>query len=841
MSLAISALKVDKTKNGAPMRDLHHRVMRIFPAEKLLERDEQRSVQGIVGLGGTYEVLRFITTIDPAAATRCMAIDADKKVLSDLPSHPYVLHLGAQGVLADVIANKHHYPFLATLPDFVKPWETERGLGLTRLGGSILFGWHLDRLKTIVRRFLDGLLESFVEPGPKEVMLHYLFSLGGGTGSSLGFPVAALMLAELRALCHSVQATVIAHCIGPQVYTGLQNEPRVRARCLANAAMTLRELILIQDPEKSVGLTDPMGVARLRRPVFDEVFYYDVTHSGEGLQGLHAIWQAIAANVVGNKSNSLLACQGAREVNPAAAQRGCRADENGSAIFASVKTFIARAPLEKLSELRRLIAEAELLEAAGTPADASTVKRLFTAALAAFELDQLGSKIYRSLQPDPAYDLPCLRKLPRSEAAEEARKALKRYLDRGRLDLERKTSLQGQGLPTRARQRAQRAFDELVQRARSLPDIVAVLGEVVHALERKDERVERELANIADADLEGRLEEAIDQLQEGHFFRRRHADNAQRAFRHLLEVDARRNALLLLQQKILQPVWALSTGLLQTAQRVQTQLGERHELLLDAAIPELQSAIAVHSTTVTEVLAADELPALLQKLVLQVPTRAVVPDGLALNRLIEAASDSEVLEIVATTSGLVGERTLYVLRKTRDLQGFIDEYGLSFKLSSWMAASVSVTLPSNFNLSNLGPGCAPTNGYIAAPNSLRGFCLAAVANNGAQIPFEIVADNDPFRLIVRAKVARVPVSSIGTLPTMERVYRKTRVPNPSSEWEILGTLHLEAAQGIELLARWAIDDGPGQAVRSSSTGENQSTNNSADTPDSCTADPGVLP
>lgn len=90
-----------------------------------------------------------------------------------------------------------------------------------------------------------------------------------------------------------------------------------------------------------------------------------------------------------------------------------------------------------------------------------------------------------------------------------------------------------------------------------------------------------------------------------------------------------------------------------------------------------------------------------------------------------------------------------------------------------------MTLPSKLNVAAYGPGHAPLRAYLVAPASMKSVCVGAIGETPNPVGSEFVPSvDDPFEVIVRAKISRVPFGCLPGLEEREAAFRQFRADAP---------------------------------------------------------------
>lgn len=759
--------------NGAMLQKTRRVTGQRLAQAPVARRAARRHIQVcVMGLGGSASALAGLSLVEPELLASALVVDCDLKMEVDLATIPDRMLLSG-GDLQAIREYQGRYSFYPVrLLSSVKTIHLPpHGVGKVRPLASVHVAYHLDDLKMRVRRLVERTLAKFKGSMPKRLVIHLVFSLGGGTGSALALPCAALVLDAARSIAPSLRVSLIAHVIAPSLFMGMLATPADRERNLANGAITLRELRLAQRPENLVEFARALHIAPIRRPLFDGLSYYDLADSGNAVQALPEVWERIAANIIMSANPSLDGLEQARDRNSIMAQSVDSHDPD-AAVIRSEHATAARVPVAKIVNAFTARELHTALEEAGRPASGQQVQGIKEQCSPQLGLEELQRRALNRLQPDHTSRLPAsMDKLSDRELAHAGEKLYQRWQQRGRQEMRQKAASLRRELERDALVRAAEFTRAAAARARSVPEYAAVLREAIDELEDRKGQAQRRLEALAAADAANPFRKAGERLQRKSlpFFGQGTRHEYRRTLDGVLNAEAEEAARRQFCEQALNPMIAALAAELEQVERLGQALDAVRQQL-EFQIPLLEEGIGVRTGYITEVIAPEEVSSVLDRLAVDIPASAGPLAGLRLARLLQAGGEEEFKGLLDEAAEQIRERALRFFEKVKDIKEFLKHFSLRFDLEAWLAESLEVTLPTQLQLAPIGPGNAPLRPYLLAPESLKDTCEGIIRRGGNHLGFDFCAGEDPFELVCRAKIAGVPFCSVPGLEDMDRAF-----------------------------------------------------------------------
>jgi hypothetical protein len=732
-----------------------------------LRRAEPRVIElAVIGLGGTAGALNPLPELFPELTDRLLAVDSDVKMEVDLAAVPDRLHLGTGGSTAALLGRLERYCYLrgSAIMKAMTPHSTDNGVGKSRPVASLLLGYNLDDYKMRVRRLVERTLSRCQGPMPKRLILHTVFSLAGGTGSSLALPTALLFQAAAQSIAPSLSLRLVGHAISPSLYVGLLTTPADRERSLANAAMCLRELRLGQRPDAVADLCRALDVPCPNRPAYDEILYYDLADSGDGVRDLAEVWERIRVNVAASTHQPLQTLQLAREINPLQTRRD-RGHDLAESVVSAEHSAIARAPVGKLADVYAARQLARCLHAATQPASGQQVEVLMQQYLASLGLEEAQRRGLDRLRPDhrAAFVPAAVDGLSDREVLDVCERGCKRWDGRGREELLNRANARARDARREAADRVREFLAGVGGKARTLPEYLAVLRETADVVEERRARAQRELEALASADARAAYRRARERLESSarRLFRRRDLrEQVPRALARVIDGDAQSAALRLFRDEVLTPLRAVLADQLEEAERLERALHSARQRLEDF-VPALEATIGHRSRYFTDVVKAEELPEMFRRLDRAVAERPGEAPAVTLGQLLRCRGEEELKQMLEEAAqGFRGRALSFFEHGVKDVKRFAEFFALEFSPEQWLADNLEITLPAKLDRTVCGPGDAPLRGYLVAGKSLEGACEEVLRAAGEAGAFEFCPSDDPFQLILKARIAHVPFDCI---------------------------------------------------------------------------------
>jgi hypothetical protein len=635
---------------------------------------------------------------------------------------------------------------------------------------------------------IEQTLTRFRGPDPKRLIIHFIFSLAGGTGSAAALPIAALTHDAGGAISRRLAVKAIAHVISPNLFISRVDTPAEIERTMANAAMTLRELKLAQRPGGLDKFCGALHIAPLGRPLFDEISFYDQADCGSRVHDLEEIQARLATNIVVATNQSLEALVGARDLNPFMAQRGVGADEQGTAVIKSEHAAVLRAPVAKLTAAHATAIVNQELRSLNRPTERLQVNELMTQHLPTLGLDSSEREAHEELRSACECALPAtLGKLRDTEVLSLCQRVCDHWHRRGRSEMARKAAEVAGTFELQSKSRTRRFIDDVARCAHSLPELAAVLRDALDAVEEKRAQARRHLEALASKDTEAEYRSAAASLQRALWFlpHRRRRERLGLATTDLVARDLKQFSLKLFADHVLAPMHACLTSELERTEHLAHVSGTLARQL-ETQFSQFQRSIGHANAYYQEIVESDEVPKVLKQLAENISARMGAATELRLAALLATGNDGEVANLVHGAVQAHRERAqTYCNDYLKDIAGFAEHFGLATQFEEWLDGASHVVLPSSLNLAFHGPGNAPLRGYVAAAPSLRSTCLGCMGESGS-LNFEFCEGDDPFEIVVRAKISQAPFTAIPGLEGMERSYREFLANAPKDHiWGVL--------------------------------------------------------
>lgn len=765
---------------------------------------KQRNVAHVqLGLGGNAEAVGIVQAMSPETAETNAVFDTAGSAQVGLRNVHNQVYLTAHGCMAGILDHKESYPLLRAeaLPECIEAYQTYAGGGMVRLTTMVLYTFNENEVKDVVRRVIERALEELDGPLPKKLIVHTFFSPAGSTGSTLAILVPPLVRDTIAVLNWTGCLEIIGHMVSPAFYLSLLSTPAERLHAMANSDQTYRELYLGQQPKNLAQLAEAMQIGKLRAPGYDAICIYDVTTDHNILQQRDEVLERIAANVHSSHSQALVLHEDERDVNPAAAQRGEKCDEAGTAVLVSAATTILQLPTTKLARSAGAHAVGRQLDRALIPPDERRTQTLAAAALPVLELEQTRRNATAALQPD-GFCLPSTRGLKNHEVVQLLQEKERNWNNRGRRNLEsRMAGQERQLLPT-----AVKNTEALVQHiAKDTPQVLqmrSAIEVVLEAVERREGEITKELERLAAVNAHGAYRQALSDLQNGNYGwlgARSAREAARRAWDRVVENESMEAAHHVYRDHFLWPIRDRLADIVQTAGTTEAILTTlRQQLALQRK--QFDAAIGFKTRYFIEAVLPSEIPTLIPRLVAEVESKFGTFPDLQLTDLLKSRGEKALLELLEGSSLAVEQSVAaYLEQVTCDIHGFIKQFRLAFDLEEFLTSQAHVNLPCKLNLTVYGPANTPLKGYVVAGESLRDTCMKAIQRSGSPIPFEFVAD-DPYTVMIRAKRARAPFSTMPGLAEVERhgdAFR-SRAKGEATVWDHLESTGLIADAAGEI-------------------------------------------
>lgn len=780
--------------------------------QRVEQEDDSAAI--MLRLGGSGDCGEGVIRACPEFADRSLAIDTDIRQGSTANSVSQQIHLNADGNIPTILEHPDNYGLTAegALPSRIAAWEIRQGVGMVRFGATIVSAAELPRITSTIRRLIESTLSRLKGRRPKKLNVHLIFSTCGGTGSALATLVACLVRSIVASVNPTLSVTITGHAIGPGVFWSRLSTPGEQQRAYANAAMTLKEIFFAQNPENLNDLCQALGISPIRDQLLNHLDFYEISSSGDTVIRDEEIGHRIAANIIGSQSRLVQHLENSRDVNRATAQFGVEQDHGGTAIIGTEFTTIARIPIQGIAEscaARELLLQSERVLGAS---DASRVTSLHERHLPELKLQASQRAIKRELKGAGSCAVQDLADVNVREALETIETRQRQWTQHGQTELRHLAGMiqrrMERSVPLRVTTFARRIADGTSR----LADFEAVLRRAVSSVQEVIIRVRARLEDLSSSDPLEEFQEKLALLQDGRYswlFRRGHLQELQTLWNQYLDLETETAALTVFLRAMLEPMQQRLELHVESAGLIEKQLtAARHDL--SVRVNRTESDFGWNNEFFTEVVAPDEVRGVLERIIEDVTGRFGSAPGLKLAPLLEADEPQklqELLEEQCERRSAQVEVFLREARDVRDIDGFIRHYGLSLNLKRWLANAADFTLPAKLNRAVHGPAHSPIRACVVMPAALRSMWDETVAEVNTPAEFEFQPSDDPFEIIVRARIARTPFSSIPGLEEMERHYQaflkqvpKTRSDGTANVWGYLNsTLLLKGAEQVRLL------------------------------------------
>lgn len=750
----------------------------------------------------------------PEFAELSIGIDTDIRQKVSIPSISRQIHLSADGDVATVMKHRGNFSLLddESQPTTNAPEQHREGAGMVRGSAMALLAPALPIIALTIRNRVESALSSLRGRQPKKLFIHEVFSTCGGTGSSLAIPIAALIRDTAHSINPTLAVSVIGHAIGPGIYWSSLSTPGERQRAMANSAMTLRELSFAQQPENLNPLARALGISPLQRKLFDHVNYYELSSSGDTVIGKTEMRHRIAASITASQNKSLRLLEDSREINPATAQYGTERDQGGTAVIGAVFSAIVRVPVKQIAQA---CARKEFCGQLGQmlkPASSSRVGSLHDRHLAELKLQQTFNSILEELRTVAAGDVDNLAELSVQEALDAFDLAMRQRKQHGKPEQRRVAATITKRLETTVTLLAATFIRRVADGTSRLAELQAVLRRAISSVQEVCVRVQTQIEDGAEFQPQEAVREKVAQLRNGNYsrlFRRGHLLELQSRCYDSIESEANLLGLKVYLRAMLEPLAQRLEEQLEMFSLVEKHLtSERHRLA--SSVTEFVSAVDGGNEFFSEVIQPSEVQPVLSRVTENVTERFGPLRPLTLPPVLEGDEPHRLRELLdepCRQRQMQVERYLREARDIQDIHGFIHHYGLEMDLKRWLANAADFTLPAKLNRNVHGPAHTPVRACVVMPTTLKTLWEDIVTEVNPPAEFEFEPSEDPFEIIVRARISRAPFSSIPGLEEIERNYRAflEQVPSQRSDgssnlWGRLeSTGHLNGAKDVRLL------------------------------------------
>ncbi len=796
------------------MQTLTKNVEKVDWPQYTLKSSQDDSVAIGAFLGGSGICGEDTAKACPEFAEFSIGIDTDIRQKVSIPSISRQTHLSADGDVATVHKHRGNFSLLddKSQPATNAPEQHREGAGMVRGSAMALLAPSLPTIALMIRNRVESALSSLRGRQPKKLFVHEVFSICGGTGSSLAIPIAALFRDTARSINPTLDVAIIAHAIGPGIYWSSLSTPGERQRAMANAAMTLRELSFAQRPENLASLTTALDISPMLGRLFDHVNYYEISSSGDTVVGKVEMRQRIAASITAGQNRSLRLLEDSREINPATAQYGTERDQGGTAVIGAVYSAIVRVPVQKIAQAcarKELNGQlAEILK----PASSSRVGSLHDRYLAELKLHQTFTSILEELRAVGGGNVENLAELSVPDALDAFDLAMRQRKQHGKPEQRRVAGAIAKRLETKVTLLTSTFIRRVADSTSRLAELQSVLRRAISSIQEKCVRVQTQIEDGAETQPQEAVREKVAQIRNGNyswFFKRNHLLELQSLCYDALESEARLLARKVYFRAMLEPLAKRLEEQLETFGLVQKHLvDEQHRLT--SSVTDFVSAVDGGNEFFSEVIQPAEVQPLLGRVTENVTDRFGPIRPLTLAPILEGDEPYRLRELLDEPCQQRQQQVEKYLREARDIQdihGFIHRYGLEMDLKQWLANAADFTLPAKLNRNVHGPAHTPVRACVVMPTTLKTLWEDIVQEVNPPAEFEIEPSENPFEIIVRARISRAPFSSIPGLEEIERNYQAflAEVPSQRSDgsanlWGRLeSTGHLSGAKDVRLL------------------------------------------
>ena len=763
----------------------------------------KRSFESVVlTLGGSGLAVAQRTLLVPEMTGHVLTADTDLRML-ELAEGTDQFHLGA-GSMDAILQNRSLFPLLAgdAIPASATGFVTKTGAGKIRMATTILLGYNLP----MVRKRLRGLLERtmhYDDPQPRDLVVHLVFSLAGGTGSALAIPFAALLLDEARSLgLRSESVSVQAHCIGASLFTGVAITPDDELRALANAEMSMREMYLAQQPLRIQAFLCRLGIDALHRPLFNDILLYEAANSGGSVQSLDQVFDLVAANILAANVPALHSLESARDQNVQIAQTGAGADEVGTAVLGCSHSRTARIPISALVACVTAEVIIGLLQRATQPSANQVLATLGERLFSRLQVQSAYRMVQAELRPDRAYRLPAsAADLPCSQLQTALARAAQRWSGRGLPELRRKMARLSGDLNREAATNASSFLQAASEAVHSVPELVSVIRDALELLAQREGQILAELEHLADTDGASNHQAVVHQLQatSGLFRRRKLHRQALQSLDHWIDSESKQAALRVYLDEYLGPLTGRLSGEAERLEDIEHQMNAALQRI-ERDLPDFRAGIGQGTVYSHEVISPDELPRVLDQIRTELSGVEWLPKQFDFARLTQASRDDFLTLLLDETCHHVAtEVRRYLVQQRRDIRGFIEHFALAFDLDHWLADSLQFSLPASLDLATVPPGTCPLRVYLIGPASLKASLLEVVGHGRQDAHFEFEVGTDPFQIVLHGKLRRASFRARPGLADQRRAYQQFRRATAGMDnlWKELGSQRvLDAAHDV---------------------------------------------
>jgi hypothetical protein len=420
------------------------------------------------------------------------------------------------------------------------------------------------------------------------------------------------------------------------------------------------------------------------------------------------------------------------------------------------------------------------------------------------KLDSLQRDARSKLQPDHRFELIGVKKIRNEQALLEANRVTDRWNRIGRTELVRAARALRRELDRAVLDNSGEYLQAVAAAAPSAPELAAILRETLASLEERKSRLCQELERLGAHDF-GAAVRAAEESLESRWSGRAAREKLVRKIGQWIRVQCEVEGLKAYLEGYLEP---LRKRISDELERVET-LARELELVsrqLELQMPVLSEAIGYENSYYLEIVDLATLPHVLVRMERDIPARMGEPDKLQLSQLLMLGSGGSLKDLLEEAGSSIQSQVMeFFHHYVKDLQGFIDYFQLDFDLRQWLDGALEITLPAKLDLGARGPGNTPMQTYLVGPSAMKKAVMQLVLETGNQLGVEYCEAENPFEVILRAKISRAPFRSIPGLVRLERAYQRFNQAAPKDH--ICGRLiTLDCLNKALELDFWAASD-----------------------------------
>ncbi|NLS96978.1 MAG: hypothetical protein GXX96_32990 [Planctomycetaceae bacterium] len=630
---------------------------------------------------------------------------------------------------------------------------------------TVVLAFNLSAVRKAIRRIVERAMATFEGPRSKCLRVHTVAGLAGGTGSASVIPVTMLLHETVRSIDRTLQLEVVLHAVAPSLFVSKVDTWSDEQRLGANGYMTLCEISLGQTPRKLEKMAAYLGINAPTRPLFDELVYYDQVDSGSKVQSIPEMWDRLAGNILAGEKEDLRQLEQARDVNGVATRQG---DGFAEAIVCTEYTSTAQVPVQKLSSAYAHSRLGRRLESLNVHVGAEMVDAVKGQLMPSLELEQTRQKMQEMLsQTASLLSSGAIKRGSRPDVI----RLLKQTAERWRRD--RKAAIKlvisvGKEAKQDAVTRAKKFVAKAEEKSHSLPQVESVVRQTLEELEERDSLIQAELeARAMDGTSDRVFQDALAKAEQAPLLRwGASREAACRAYNAMVIAFAETLAKREYREHVIQPIIGILRKALERIEHTQQQVisAYRH---VNRSVPEVIDLIGISNTVYSEVISTCDVNDVLTRMLREIPAKCHGVE-LSLQAVLQAEGEEDFQALMeeALEQG-EDQAQEYFTEVVKDIEGFVERFGLEFDLDAWISGSLDFTLPANLNLAVVGRSDYPLRIYLVAPKSMK--------HRAESAGFEFCGGSNPFEVAVRGKISRVPFRAIPGIEEMHRHYTQFMV------------------------------------------------------------------